>query len=237
MKGTALITGGARRIGKAITLKLSEMGFNIALHYNSSRESALSMASHIKETGVDVELFPCDLTIESNIEPFFQNVIKHFGTFDLLVNNASIFKKSPLIDTSFETFNQNFNINFKVPYFLSQLFARHCQTGQIINIVDAKISRIDTSYSAYTLSKMALANFTTISAKELSPSIRVNAIAPGYIIPPDEESGEYLTKRPESIPLKRKGEVEEILKGLEFLIENHFVTGQILFIDGGDHLI
>ena len=233
---TALVTGGAQRIGKSIALKLAQLGYNIALHYHKSQNSALQTCSLIKKKNVLCQTFSFDLSIENNLPLLIHSVKKCFNDFQLLVNNASVFQKTPFLKTSFFVFNQNFNINFKAPFFLSLSFAQICQKGHIINILDSKINHNHIHYSPYTLSKKALANLTSISAKELAPHIRVNAIAPGYILPPHNSSPNYQLQRPKNIPLKIPGNPSHITQALEFLVLHPFITGQIVFVDGGEHL-
>lgn len=230
---TALITGAARRLGRDMALKLSEMGYQLALHYHRSFDLAKELAERISTRSA---LFQADLSIDEELFALIRQVKEEFDDLTLLVNNASVFERASLKETDLELFNRNFSINFKAAYFLSRDFARLCQKGQIIQILDSKIATNDIHYSAYTLSKKALGAFTQISAKELAPDIRVNGIAPGYILPPEGESPKYLKKRPETIPLRKQGNPNNITQALEFLLTNPFVTGQILFVDGGDHL-
>ena len=237
MKKAALITGGARRIGKHIVEKLARMGYNIALHYNSSFDSAIKIQFNIKKLGVDCELFQCDLSKENEILSLIASVKNKFNRLNLLINNASIFNKAKLFETEMDLFNKTFSINFKAPYILSRDFARLVDNGNIINIIDTKITKNNFMYSAYSLSKKCLADFTLMSAKELAPKIRVNGICPGLILGPKQKSKEYLMDDIiKNIPLKRKGELSDITEALSFLINNNYITGQIIYIDGGQHL-
>ncbi|MDH4128654.1 MAG: SDR family oxidoreductase [Spirochaetota bacterium] len=236
MKGTALITGGAKRIGKEIVRFLASKGYKVAIHCNTSMDEAIKLKEEINKDNLICEIFKCDLSNENELFSLIPKVIDKFSDLNVLINNASVFQRINFLKTEIDIFNHIFNVNFKAPYFLSQNFAKVCKEGQIINIVDSKVAHNDIAYAIYTLSKKSLAELTKISAKELAPSIRVNAIGPGYILPPDKESKEYLIKRPDKIPLKRKGEIHEIIKSIDFLMENLFVTGQIIFTDGGEHL-
>ena len=236
MRGTALITGGAKRLGREIALMLGEMGFKIALHYNKSQELAENLICELNNRDVVCELFQGNLKDESSLSGLIPRVVKRFDDLSLLVNNASVFERAGLRETSFNLFENNFLVNFKAAYFLSRDFANFCNSGHIINMLDAKVAQNDISYSAYTLSKMALANFTIMAAKELAPHFRVNGISPGYILPPEKEAKDYLQKRPEKIPIQRKGEPYEITKSIAFLVENAFITGLNLYVDGGEHL-
>ena len=236
MNNTALITGGAKRIGNAIAKKLALHGYDIALHFNTSEEKAMSLQKHLQNTGVRCELFKCDLSNEKEVLNLIPEVMKKFNNIDLLINNASIFNRATLIETDINLFNKTFNINFKAPYILTGEYAKLIKTGHIINIIDTKAEKNDFIYSCYTLSKKSLKELTLMSAKELGPDIRVNGIAPGLILEPEGKPPEYLDEMAKNIPLKRKGNVESITNALIFLIENTFITGQILFVDGGQHL-
>ncbi|MCK4795764.1 MAG: SDR family NAD(P)-dependent oxidoreductase, partial [Spirochaetes bacterium] len=204
MQDTALITGGAKRIGKNIAIKLATLGYNIALHYNSSYENAKKVKLDIENQGVICELFKCDLSNENDTLLLIQTVTKKFANLNLLVNNASIFNKAALLDTEIDLFNNTFNINFKAPYILSRDFAKLVDKGHIINIIDTKVSGNSFLYSAYNLSKKSLANFTLMAANELGPNIRVNGISPGLILAPEDKTEKYLNNMAINIPLKKK---------------------------------
>ena len=233
---SALVTGGAQRIGKSIVFALSAMGYDIALHYNHSRERAEEIAEQIRLDGGRCELFQADLFRADELSRVMENVFEKFPGLSLLVNNASVFERSTLLETEEELFERQMNINFKAPLFLSRNFARVCREGHIINILDAKIAHNKFNYFAYTLSKKALAEFTKMAALELAPRIRVNGIGPGPILPPPMENDDYLDKLVKNIPLQRRGNPELITHSLRFLLENDYITGQVLYVDGGDHL-
>ncbi|MCD6384235.1 SDR family oxidoreductase [Candidatus Sumerlaeota bacterium] len=237
MKGTALVTGGARRIGRAIARALAREGYDISLHYNSSEREAKEVAREIEHTGRRCRLFPCNFTNMAEVFRLIPAVFDAFPDCTLLINNASVFERGRLMDTSEELFDRQFTINFKVPFFLTREFARHCKRGHIINIIDAKAARSHIEYFAYTLSKKALYEFTRMSAKELAPNIRVNGVAPGLILPPPEKDDAYLERLSKHIPLQRRGDPQSVVKAILFLIRNDYITGECIFVDGGEHLI
>ena len=232
---SALITGGARRIGKAIAIHLAENGFDIALHYNTSKAEAEEVSKEIKSKGQNCVLFQCDLSKIDSVLNLIDKVKQSFSSLSLLVNNASIFEKKSLIETDLDFFENHFNINFKAPFFLSQNFAKNFKAGHIINLLDTNITRDRTKYFIYNLTKKMLSEFTKMAAAELAPDIRVNAIAPSAILPPSNGEKEYLDHS-QSIPLKRWGNLSEILQSIDFLLKNEYVTGQCIFVDGGEHL-
>ena len=233
----ALITGGAQRIGKAIALTLADRGFDIALHYNQSKGEALAVAEEIRQRGVQCELFPCDLHNESQVLLLLEKTHKKFRHLNLLVNNASIFNPSGLDRKGIQALDEHWAVNFKAPFILTEEFARLCGRGQIINILDTKVFKNKTEYVGYLLSKKSLAELTKLSAVALAPEIRVNGIAPGIILPPPGKGKSYLAKRARQIPLKRAVDVHFITQSVSFLLDNEFVTGQAICVDGGEHLI
>jgi pteridine reductase len=233
----ALITGGAQRIGKAIAITLADRGFDIALHYNHSRNEALSLAEEIRQRGVRCEILACDLGKESQVLLLLEKARKKFRHLNLLINNASIFKPSALDRQGLKALDAHWMINFKAPFILTEEFARLCGRGQIINILDTKVFKNKTEYVGYLLSKKSLAELTKISAVALAPDIRVNGIAPGIILPPPGKGKSYLAKRAQQVPLKRSGDVHFITQSVSFLLDNEFVTGQAICVDGGEHLI
>jgi pteridine reductase len=235
--GTALVTGSAKRIGRAICQSLVKLGYRIALHYYRSFEDAKKLAAEIRQEGGRVELFPCDLSNENTTSQLIDQIHSSCPDLNLLINNASVFHKSNLKTGDLKSFHQHFDTNFKAPYILTRDFAQYCQNGHIINILDTHIVQNKTNYFTYLLSKKALAELTKMAALQLAPDIRVNAIAPGLILQPKREPSEYLNRLAQKIPLKEKGDISQITKSVEFLIENTYLTGQIIFNDGGEHLL
>ena len=235
-KKSALITGSAKRIGKAIAIHLAENGFDIALHYNTSKAEAEDTAKEIKAKGQNCVLFKYDLSNIKDISSLISKVKQSFPSLSLLINNASIFEKKTFIETDIDFFDNNFNINFKAPFFLSQSFAKSVKEGHIINLLDTNITRDCTEYFAYNLSKKMLSEFTKMAAAEIAPDIRINAIALGRIIPPLNKEREYLGHSMDSVPLKKWGSIQNVIQSIDFLLKNDYLTGQCIFVGGGDHL-
>ena len=236
-QGAALVTGGAKRIGKAICLSLSSMGYKIALHYHKSGTEAKRVAKTIWQKGGICELFSCDLSDEHQTIALIPSVLKKFSRLNVLINNASIFEPTTIKSSELIWLDRHFAVNFKAPYVLTAQFARKCQKGHIINILDTHIVDNKTSHANYLLSKKALGELTKLSAVELGPYIRVNGVSPGLIFPPAQARTGYLEKRAKNIPLKKKGDVNQITRSIEFLLNNPYLTGQIIFNDGGEHLM
>lgn len=232
----AFISGASDRIGKSIALKLSESGYNIILHYNSGKEKAIKTREIIKKDyNVDCILCQIDFSDSENVKNTIPEVFSNYN-IKILVNNASVFYTSNFDSDGDIALYNNFNINFVSAYLLTKLFKKYCKEGVIINIVDTKITRSSTRHLDYILTKKLLAEFTKISATELAPHIRVNAIAPGLILPPADKDHTYLEERAKNIPLKITGNSMDVQNAVTYLINNKFMTGQILYLDGGENL-
>ncbi len=233
---SALITGCAKRIGRTIALNLAKQGYDIAVHYNSSSQKAESLQSQIQSLGQASHIYKADLSSNQDIFELIPKVKADFPELSVLINNASVFESATLKETEVELFDLNFNINFKAPYFLIRDFARLCQGGNIINLLDTRVKKNNFDYSAYTLSKKALADLTQMTALELAPDIRVNGICPGWILAPEKATEEYLEKLRQRIPLHKQGNPEQIVQAVNYLLSNQFVTGQLMLVNGGEHL-
>lgn len=238
--GTALITGGAKRIGREIALNLAEMGYDLVIGFNKSQAEAKKLSQEIKKNfAVRCEIYQCDLCDLNQTKKLARFVKENFPGWNLLVNNASIFSESKFLSGSdFELF-QNLNIHLVSPLILAKEFAKNpAKNSHIINMIDKNITRFETKYFYYLLSKKFLTELTKMLAVEIAPEVRVNGIAPGFILNSVDEKNpsaetQNLIKK---IPLKTKGEVENIWQAIEFLLRNNFVNGQIIFVDGGASL-
>ncbi len=236
-KGTALVTGAAKRIGREVALHLAAQGHNIALHYNSSKAEAMATAQAIYKTGARCELFACDLADEAAVRQLIPQVRKAFPNFNLLVNSASIFIPNKLGAQDLSLYKAHWDINFKAPYVLSCEFSRLVAQGQVINFIDTNVVKNRTRYADYLLTKKALAEFTKMAAVQFGPKVRVNGISPGMILAPVNNQPDDRTKRAQNIPLQRVGNLTYICQTLQFLLDNDYVTGQIIANDGGEGLV
>jgi pteridine reductase len=238
MTKTALITGAAKRIGKAMALHLAEQGWNIAIHFNTSVNEAALLRKELKSSFPDqqFEIFRADLNNASEVETLIQQVLQSMQNIDLLINNASVFERGDFATTDTGFFDRQMNINFKAPFILTRNYTALVKKGIIINFVDTRIMSNKSNFAAYSLSKKALWEMTKMAAFELGPNIRVNAIAPGLTLPPEEMGDDYLWKLAVNIAMKRPGGLEPILKSLDYILNNEYLTGQLLFCDGGENL-
>ena len=231
-----MITGSAKRIGRAISLALAGKGYDIALHHHSSRRDAELARNEIESLGRRCSIFPCDLNHLEASTSLPSAVFEVFPECNLLINNASIFEPGRLMNTDEQILDCHFTVNFKSPFFLSREFARHCKKENIINILASRTAGADTEHFAYTLTKKALLEFTKMAARDLAPHIRVNGVCPGFISPPAGKDESYSEHKSNALPIKRTGGPENLASAVLFLVDNYFITGESLYIDGGEHI-
>ena len=238
MQQTALITGASKRIGKALVLHLAEKGWNIALHYNTSAKPAEALVKElsVKYPSQKFAAFRANLAAIDEVAGLIPAVVQVFGPLQLLVNNASVFDPGYVAVTAPELFDSQMNVNLKAPFFLMRDFAGYCKSGCIINFVDTRVASNKSNFAAYSLSKKGLWELTKMAALEFAPAIRVNAIAPGVTLAPEDKDENYLFSLAQTIPMKRPGGLEPVLKSFDFILENQHLTGQLLFADGGENL-
>jgi pteridine reductase len=241
MKKTIFITGGAKRIGKEIALNFKELGWNIIIHYNSSKEDAEDLANRINKDNPDsAKTVQGNLDVQKDIEKILNEVDGMFPTIDLLINNASTFYPTPIDAISEDHWKKLIGSNLKGPLFLIHGLKNELKKsqGSIINITDTNLTKGVANYSIYSAAKAGLEAITKGLARELAPEIKVNAIAPGAILePPDVSwSEEQKNKVIENIPLKRMGSEKDISNAVKFLSYSKYITGQIIKVDGGRSL-
>ncbi|PKN94189.1 MAG: short-chain dehydrogenase [Chloroflexi bacterium HGW-Chloroflexi-6] len=243
----ALVTGGAHRLGRAFALALARQGYAIALHYHASAESAAATAAEIRALGVPAFPLQADLTSPAKIEALFQQIDNLLVesplsvqrlTFNVLVNSAALMPRGDVQSLTSSEFDAAIALNLRAPLLCSQQAARRMgRGGLIVNISDIGASKAWTGFPAYTVSKAGLDSLTQVLARALAPAIRVNAIAPGLVIPSDDMPPAEWERLVGRLPLKRPAAPEEIASALEFLIKNEYITGQTIRIDGGYSLI
>ena len=234
---TALITGAAVRIGRAIALALADEGVHIVAHYRHSAEDTEALCREVRAHGVSAWAVAADLSVPAESEGLLNHALDAAGSLDILVNSAAIFPASRLENVTFADVEQALAVNAWAPFVLSRAFAKLIGRGAIVNLLDTRISGYDWAHVAYLLSKQALAAFTRMTALEYAPEITVNAVAPGLILPPPGEGMDYLEQRISSVPLKRHGEPEDIAEAVVFLVKSRFITGEVIYVDGGRHLL
>jgi len=237
MKKAVLITGGARRVGAVLALYFARQGYDVALHYNRSKTDAQKLQKQIKKLGRACELFPLNLKNTKNIPTLMAKVKKAMPYCTVLINNASIFERMEFLKTDEALFDRQMEVNFKAPFFVTQAFAKTFGKSVVINMLDTDIVETRGSHFAYLLSKKTLAEFTRMTARALGPIIRVNGVCPGPVLPSGELDDGYLERLAARIPLKKLAELEHIAVAAYALCENPSITGQFVFVDGGQHLL
>ncbi|GAB4136170.1 MAG: SDR family oxidoreductase [Planctomycetaceae bacterium] len=245
---TAIITGGAVRLGKAICLALAEEGCQIVLHYGHSEAEANATLQELHGLGIKCVAVCADLLQpEKAVKRIFDAALAEFGSVEILINNAAIFESGTLADLTDDIWNRHQTINLKSPVFLAKEFharrkteatesTKHISRGHIINIADWRGTHPVPGHLAYTVAKGGLVTLTKLLAQELGPDIQVNAIAPGAILPAPESSPEDFQKRADSNPLRQTGSPEDVTQALLFLLRSEFVTGEVIHVTGGEHL-
>ena len=241
MNKTILITGAAKRIGKEMALSFFNRGWDIVIHYNSSKEEAEALADQMNsERNNSAMLVQANLDNANEVEMLVEKILSKNGSIDALINNASTFYPTPIGTFSEENWNALMGSNLKAPLFLIQSFYKELEKnkGFIINVTDINVDRALVNHSIYLAAKSGLQTLTQALAKELAPDVRVNAIAPGVILePPNTEwTTEQKNTIINSVPLGRMGSEKDIADAAIFLSEAEYVTGQILNIDGGKSL-
>jgi pteridine reductase len=235
----AIVTGGAVRLGRALSLALAEQGVRVGVHYGSSAGAAQGLVKEIKALGSDAIAIQADLSRSGEMRSIVERIASYLGQIDILVNSAAIFEPGNWDDTTEANWDRHFAINLKSPFFLSQAFAAQVgqqQRGHIVNIADWRGVRPGSDHVAYTLTKAALIAMTKSLALALAPNIQVNAIAPGLILPPPGQDQAYLEGKANRVPARRLGSPQEIANALLFLLRSDFVTGDLIFVTGGEHL-
>ncbi|MBK9927222.1 MAG: SDR family oxidoreductase [Anaerolineales bacterium] len=234
MSPLALVTGAAHRLGKAFALTLASAGYDIVLHYHSSTDEALQTKAEIESLSRSVVLAQADLTNPSEI----YSLLSNFESLNVLVNSAAFMPNGDVDSLSIESWDTSLDLNLRAPFLLAQECAKKMVAGGlIVNITDVGAQKAWSRYPSYTVSKAALESLTKILARALAPKIRVNAIAPGFVLQSDIVPAEEWERLIGRIPLKRPARSEEITSALEFLLRNEYVTGQTIVVDGGYSLI
>lgn len=220
----ALVTGGAVRIGRAITEALQVAGAEVVVQYRNSKEKAEALSP---------------FTVRADLQSMEEcsRLIEEAGRLDILINNASIFTKDSLTDSTPDRVRREFNVNLFAPMELTRVFAAQAGQGAVVNLLDRRIRCNDTTCVPYSISKKGLEELTKLAALEYAPDIRVNAVAPGPVLPPPGSSAESARELAGNIPLEELPTMENIAEATLFLLRADSVTGQVIYVDGGQHLL
>ena len=244
---TVLITGAAKRVGRCIARALADQGTDIIVHYNTSKAEAEDLVSELKDRGIQAWALKAALDDRGQIEGMWKRALSCApqGRISFLVNNASVFPSDTWESLSDESLRRNLSINALAPLKLIRLFAAQGpepETDQTearspgrcaVNLLDSRIGGYMRKHLSYALSKRALFSLTRMLALELAPGIRVNAVAPGMILAPENAGGEELERLAARAPLGRWGDPEDVANAVVFLLRNDYLTGQVIYADGG----
>lgn len=234
---TALVTGGAKRIGRAICMALARAGVNVVIHFRTSRDEAESAAQEIRGFGVEAWTAQADLAIEGDVEGLIERVTGLCGPLNILINNASEFPKATFDSVSREELLRAMSIDAWAPFALGRHFTKEPAARHIVNMVDTRItSNYDWQHFAYNAAKHTLGLFTSMMAVEFAPQVQVNAVAPGLILPPEGMPMSYIEALKDALPMKKIGDPEYVADAVMFLLTSEFITGQVIYVDGGRHL-
>lgn len=235
----ALVTGGARRIGRDIVLRLAEANYAVVIHCNTSREDADALAGEIKASGGRADVVAANLSEGSAVDSVIPRAMAMFGPLTLLVNNASLFLKDGASTFTLDGLHANMAVNLEAPLRLAQAFAAQAKAGSdpsIVNLIDQRVFRLTPQFFSYTLAKSALWTATRTLAQALAPRIRVNGVGPGPTLANIHDGIEGFEQEARNVPLGRGVDPREISDAVLYLARARSVTGQMLAVDGGQHL-
>ncbi|WEK05352.1 MAG: SDR family oxidoreductase [Candidatus Devosia phytovorans] len=235
----ALVTGASDRIGAAIARRLARAGHAVVIHYRSNAEGAEAVCNDIRANDGQAEIVKADLADRKQRAALIEKAAACFGPLNILVNNASLFDPDSARDLDEAHWDQHFAIHAEAPVFLARDFANQLPQdtqGNIVNIVDERVLHTSPAYFSYTLSKSVLWTATRTLAQSLAPTIRVNAIGPGPVLPHSRQSQAEFQKSVDALPLQRHAGPEAIADGVMVLLQTPSMTGQMLALDGGEHL-
>ncbi|MCA3719027.1 MAG: SDR family oxidoreductase [Brevundimonas sp.] len=235
--GAALVTGGSRRIGRAIVLALARRGHDIAIHHRASREDAEALASDVRALGRRATVLCADLARESEVRALVPAAAAELGPLTVLVNNASVFEDDRVGDLSRESWDKHMETNLRAPLVLMEAFAAQAPNGSaVVNLLDQRVLKPDPRFVSYALSRNGLWWATRTMAQALAPRIRVNGVGPGPTLKSIHQSDEDFAAEAASVPLGHGAGPDDIAAAVLYLVDARSVTGQMIAVDGGQHL-
>lgn len=238
----ALVTGAGRRLGGAVALALARAGVHLALHHHASANEARQLAARLEGLGVRAIPFAADLSDPTQAAELLPRVRETLGFVSILVNSAATFEPGSLRDTTPQAWQRTHDLILTAPFLLMQALARQEEfsapdtTGAVVNLLDQRIRRPRPGHLAYTVAKSALWSLTQLAAVELAPALRVNAVAPGPILPAPGANMAQFHKIAQATPLARPGAPDDVAEAVLFLLRQEFITGELIYVDGGEHL-
>ena len=236
-RGAALVTGGAKRIGRAVSLRLARDGYTVAIHCNRSQDEAQALKAEIETGGGRAAIVMADLAETAVAERLVANAVQALGPLTLLVNNASIFQADEIGKLDLASWQHQFAINLATPVFLAQAFAAQAPAASaIVNLLDQRVLKTTPLFFSYSLTKSALHDATRTLAQALAPRIRVNGVAPGPTLPSYRQSAEDFARQSAKMPLGHGATPEEIAAAVLYLANAKSITGAVIPVDGGQHV-
>jgi pteridine reductase len=234
----ALVTGAGRRVGRALALALGRRGATVAVHYGSSKAEAADVAREIVAGGSRAETFEADLTDAKAPAALIDHVVRRLGALHVLVNSAAIMERTPFGEITVDAWDRIFALNLRAPFFLAQAAAPHLRAGggTMVNIADLAAFETWPGYLPHGLTKSGVVHMTRSLARILAPEVRVNAIAPGTVLLPDDWRRADEERLNRTTPLGRQGSPEDVAAAMLYLIDADYVTGETLIVDGGRHV-
>jgi NAD(P)-dependent dehydrogenase (short-subunit alcohol dehydrogenase family) len=236
---TALVTGAANRIGKAIARDLASAGLSVAVHYHRSGEAARALVEELEAAGGRATAIAADLRDESQTGGLVEEAVSRLGPVTCLINNASAFEYDSVDDATRANWDGHMAVNMRAPFLLSQALSKALPAdarGAVINMIDQRVWNLTPHFVTYTLSKSGLWTMTRTLAMALAPRIRVNAIGPGPTLPSARQSEEHFTNQVARTPLGRAISLDEICAAVRFILDAPSLTGQMIALDSGQHL-
>lgn len=236
--GAALVTGGGKRIGRAIALELARAGFDVVIHYRSSQDAAEAVADEARALGRKAATVKADLAVEAQVGTLVADAAKAIGgPLAVLVNNASVFEDDRVGSLGRETWDAHIETNLRAPIVLAEAFAGQAPDGSaIVNLLDQRVLKPDPRFISYALSRNGLWWATRTLAQALAPRIRVNGVGPGPTLPSVHQSPDDFEAEARAVPLQRAGSPEAVASAVRWLVDAELVTGQMIAVDGGQHL-
>ncbi len=232
----ALVTGGAVRIGRAICEMLADGGADVCIHYSRSYDQACSLKDDLEKRGVQAHIAEANLMTETACTELMDKAVALLGPFDILINNASVFNKQTLDEADMDVWMGEMWPNFFAPVQLMRRFAKQTSKGKVVNMLDRRVTSLDTACVPYLISKKALEEVTRMGALHYAPGISVNGVAPGAVLPPPGKDEQYIVDHAGPVPLEVRVTPRDIASAVRFVLENDTITGQVVFVDGGQHL-
>ncbi len=234
----ALVTGAGRRVGQAIALALGERGMRVGVHFHGSADGANETVSKIKAAGGDGRTFKADLARADAPKAVIEQVVAFFGSLDVLVNSAAVMVRTPFGEVTAEQWDSMMALNLRAPFFMAQAAAPHLRKvgGSIVNIADLAAFESWPAYVPHGISKSGVVHMTRSLARVLAPEIRVNGVAPGTVLLPENWSTEADERLRQTTPLSRTGSPADVSTTVVFLLESDYITGETIIVDGGRHV-